>query len=103
MNAVLGSKLTMQCVLKGSLPLTITWLKDELEMKDSEHVQMSFENRTAVLYITSVQLNHGGKYTCQAQNEAGSQKCTATLAVKGLLTFIYATIYLGGFDAFDAK
>ena len=63
--------------------MTVTWMKDDHEVKDSEHVQISFENRTAVLYISSVQLKHSGKYTCMAQNEAGSQKCIATLVVKG--------------------
>lgn len=83
MSAVLGNKIIMQCTLKGSVPMTVTWMKDDLEVKDSEHVQISFENRTAVLHISSVQLKHSGKYTCQAQNEAGSQKCIATLVVKG--------------------
>ncbi|XP_076857247.1 titin-like [Brachyhypopomus gauderio] len=82
MSVLLGSELTMQCVLKGSLPLSVTWTKDDHEVKETEHVQMSFENRTAFLHVSSVQSEHGGKYTCHAQNEAGSQKCTAALVVK---------------------
>lgn len=83
-NILLGGEVSLQCVLKGSLPMTVSWMKDDHEIKESEHVQISFENRTAVLHISSVQLKHGGKYTCQAQNEAGSQKCTAVLVVKGV-------------------
>lgn len=87
MSVLLGSELTMQCLLKGSLPVTVSWMKDDHEVKDSENVQISFENRTAVLHISCVQLKQAGKYTCQAQNEAGSQKCMAALVVKGLLQY----------------
>uniref|UniRef100_A0A673JAK2 Ig-like domain-containing protein n=1 Tax=Sinocyclocheilus rhinocerous TaxID=307959 RepID=A0A673JAK2_9TELE len=83
-NVLLGGEVSLQCVLKGSLPMTVSWMKDDHEIKESEHVLISFENQTAVVYISSVQLKHGGKYTCHAQNEAGSQKCTAVLAVKGV-------------------
>lgn len=83
-NVLLGGEVSLQCVLKGSLPMTVSWMKDDHEIKESEHVQISFENQTAVVYISTVQLKHGGKYTCHAQNEAGSQKCTAVLAVKGV-------------------
>uniref|UniRef100_A0A3B1JBY6 Ig-like domain-containing protein n=1 Tax=Astyanax mexicanus TaxID=7994 RepID=A0A3B1JBY6_ASTMX len=82
MSALVGSEITMQCLLKGSLPMTVSWLKEEHEVRDSEHVQISFENRTAVLHMSGIELKHGGKYTCTAQNEAGSQKCTAALVVK---------------------
>lgn len=83
-NVLLGGEVSLQCVLKGSLPMTVSWMKDDHEITESEHVQISFENRTAVLHISSVHLKHGGKYTCHAQNEAGSQKCTAVLVVKGV-------------------
>lgn len=85
MDAVLGTELTMLCVLKGSLPITVSWTKGDHEVKDTEDVQISFENRTAVLHFSNVKLKHSGKYTCHAHNEAGSQKCTAVLAVKGLI------------------
>ncbi len=84
-NVLLGGEVSLQCVLKGSLPMNVSWMKDDHEIKESEDFQISFENQTAVVYIFSVQLKHGGKYTCHAQNEAGSQKCTAVLAVKGVL------------------
>lgn len=85
MDALLGTELTMLCVLKGSLPMTVSWTKGDHEVKDTEDVQMSFENRTAVLHFSNVKLKDSGKYTCHAQNEAGSQKCTAALVVKGLI------------------
>lgn len=85
MDVLLGTELTMLCVLKGSLPMTVSWTKGDHEVEDTENVQISFENRTAVLHISNIKLNDSGKYTCHAQNEAGSQKCTAALLVKGLI------------------
>ncbi|XP_051980649.1 titin-like, partial [Xyrauchen texanus] len=81
-NVLVGGEVSLQCVLKGSLPMTVSWMKDNHEIKESEHIQMTFENWAAVVHISSVQLIHCGKYTCQAQNEAGSQKCTTELVVK---------------------
>lgn len=73
----------MQCVLKGSLPITVSWIKDEHEVNDEDNIRMSYDDRTAILHITNIQIKHGGKYTCQAKNEAGIQKCSASLVVKG--------------------
>lgn len=89
MDALLGTELTMVCVLKGSLPMTVSWTKGDHEVKDTEDVHISFENRTAMLHFSNVKLKHFGKYTCQAQNEAGSQKCTAALVVKGLIRLLF--------------
>lgn len=68
--------------------MTVSWLKDDHEVKDGEHAQMSFEDRTALLRISNIQTKHAGKYTCQAKNEAGCQKCSALLVVKGWLMFM---------------
>lgn len=96
MDALLGTELTMVCVLKGSLPMTVSWTKGDHEVKDTGDVQISFENRTAVLHFLNVKLKHSGKYACHAQNEAGSQTCTAALVVKGLIyLLIEANTFLG--------
>lgn len=89
-SSLVGSEISMQCTLKGSLPMTVSWIKEDHEVKEGEHIQISYETRTAVLTLRNTQMTHGGKYICQAQNEAGSQKCLATLTVKGWLD-----IYLG--------
>ncbi|XP_064874313.1 titin-like [Oncorhynchus nerka] len=81
-SSLVGSEISMQCTLKGSLPMTVSWIKEDHEVKEGEHIQISYETRTAVLTLRNTQMKHGGKYICQAQNEAGSQKCLATLTVK---------------------
>uniref|UniRef100_A0A665TF87 Ig-like domain-containing protein n=1 Tax=Echeneis naucrates TaxID=173247 RepID=A0A665TF87_ECHNA len=68
--------------------MTVSWLKDNHELKEAENIQITYENRTALLHITNLQSKHGGKYSCQAQNQAGSQTCSAVLTVKGLFKIL---------------
>lgn len=87
-NAVFGSAVTLQGTVKGSAPITIKWLKDSEFLSETEaNVKMTFENNIAHLSIHNVTIAHGGKYTCQAENEAGQQKSEATLIVQGLKLF----------------
>lgn len=83
-TAVLGNAVKLQGTIKGSAPITVKWMKDsEILRDDDPNTKMVFENNVASLSITAVAINHGGKYSCQAENEAGQQKCEATLTVQG--------------------
>lgn len=83
-TAILGSAVKLQGTLKGSAPITVQWFKDsEIVRDDDPNITTTFENSIAVLAIAKVAINHGGKYTCQAENEAGKQKCEATVSVQG--------------------
>ena len=84
MSCMLGSEISMKCMLSGSLPMTFSWIKDDHELTESEHIKMSFETQSAVLNLKKAQLSHSGKYFCQAQNKAGTQRCAAVLIVTGL-------------------
>lgn len=81
---MVGSEISMKCMLSGSLPMTFSWIKDDHELKEDEHFQMSYETKSAVLNLKNAQLAHGGKYVCQAQNKAGTHRCAAVLTVTGL-------------------
>lgn len=85
LSSLVGSKASLQCIVKGSEPMTVSWMKDNHELKEAEHIQITYESNTALLHITNLQSQHGGKYSCQAQNQAGSQTCSAVLTVKGWL------------------
>uniref|UniRef100_A0A3B3YUD1 Ig-like domain-containing protein n=1 Tax=Poecilia mexicana TaxID=48701 RepID=A0A3B3YUD1_9TELE len=87
-SSLVGSDVSLQCTLKGSEPITVTWLKDNHELKEAENVNISYENKTALLHINGLHNKHGGKYSCQAQNQAGSQTCSAVLTVKGRLNLL---------------
>lgn len=83
-TAVLGTTVKLQGSVKGSAPITIRWMKDsEILRDDDPNIKMVFENNLVCLLITTVALNHGGRYSCHAENEAGQQKSEATLTVQG--------------------
>lgn len=76
----------LQGTVKGSSPITVKWMKDSEYLRDDDpSITLSFENNVASLSIATVALSHGGKYLCQAENEAGQQKSEATLTVQGQL------------------
>lgn len=64
--------------------MTITWIKDDHELTEDEHIKMSFDTKYAVLNLKDSQLSHGGKYICQAKNKSGTRSCAAVLVVTGL-------------------
>lgn len=83
-TAVLGTTVKLQGVLKGSVPMTIKWLKDSQLLRDDDpNVKMTFENHVASIAFSSLEMKYGGKYTCIAENEAGQQKSEAVLTIQG--------------------
>ncbi|KFO13403.1 Titin, partial [Balearica regulorum gibbericeps] len=81
-TALAGDSITLQAVVKGSEPISVTWMKGKDIIQDDNKVRVTFEHGLATLQITGVQLSSGGKYTCVAENDAGSQSCFGELAVK---------------------
>uniref|UniRef100_A0A3Q1G1Q4 Ig-like domain-containing protein n=1 Tax=Acanthochromis polyacanthus TaxID=80966 RepID=A0A3Q1G1Q4_9TELE len=84
MSCMVGSEVSMRCMLSGSLPMTFSWIKDDHELTEDEHVKMSSETKSSVLNLKNAQLSHGGKYVFEAQNKAGTHRCAAVLIVTGL-------------------
>lgn len=83
-TAVLGNTVKLHGTIKGSAPITVRWMKDSDILRDGDpNITMAFENNVTTLLIMSVAISHGGKYSCHAENEAGQQKCEATLTVQG--------------------
>lgn len=83
-SSVLGSVATFQCVVMGSPSLSVQWKKDENWILVDPKTEMIFENNVATLRIPICEACHSGKYTCQVANEAGQDKCFATLMVQGV-------------------
>ncbi|NWW99578.1 TITIN protein, partial [Caloenas nicobarica] len=81
-TALAGDSVTLQAVVKGSEPISVMWMKGKDVIQDDNKVRVTFEHGLATLQITGVQLSSGGKYTCVAENDAGSQSCFGELAVK---------------------
>lgn len=82
-STVLGDVAVFCCSVEGSLPLSVQWQKDENWILDDSEMERTFHNKVASLRIPVCEGVHSGNYTCQVVNEAGQDKCFATLVVKG--------------------
>lgn len=76
----------MDCKFSGSVPVGISWYKDDKELSASAKYTMSCQDNTAVLAIKQLEIKDGGTYSCKATNSAGSDECSGVLNVKGLNT-----------------
>lgn len=82
-STVSGDVTVFRCVVEGSLPLSVQWQKDENWIPEDPMIERKFENKQATLRIPACDVTHSGKYTCQVVNEAGQEKCFASLIVQG--------------------
>lgn len=83
-TSILKGTALFQCVVAGAQPLSVSWIKDEKILEDDDYHHITFENNVAALKLMSVDLSHRGRYTCQAKNESGVEKCFALLFVQGV-------------------
>ncbi|XP_029766379.1 titin-like, partial [Terrapene carolina triunguis] len=81
-SSLRGGSAVFQAALKGSLPITVSWLKDNDDVIEDNNIKMTFVNNMATLLVRSIEVKHDGKYFCQAKNDAGIQRCSALLTVK---------------------
>lgn len=82
-STIVGDVAVFHCVVDGSLPIDVQWQKDENWISQDPKTERRFENKEATLRIPVCEAIHGGNYSCQVVNEAGQDKCFATLVVEG--------------------
>ncbi|RXN00522.1 Titin [Acipenser ruthenus] len=80
-TAVTGEEVTLGATIKGSQPITVSWVKDKDVIRDSDNTRISFENNLVTLTIINADTANSGKYICQIKNDAGMQECMASLSV----------------------
>ncbi len=75
-------RFTFECIIDGSQPINVTWLKDKKYISSLTH-DMQYERGLATLTLVDVQRDDSAYYTCRASNIAGTVESSAYLIVKG--------------------
>lgn len=77
-----GQGAAIQCVITGSAPLNVVWLRDQQALPtNSAHYQTSCERNKHTLEILQLTVADGGLYVCMASNDVGSAECSMELRV----------------------
>lgn len=69
------------CVSDGTPNPSLTWMKEGAALAMDTHVTLLNHNST--LQISHIQIDHTGRYTCVARNQAGEARRHFNLKVLG--------------------
>ena len=85
MTAIFGEEVTLVAAVKGSEPITVSWVQDKDHiLRDGDNRKITFENNQVTLRVFKADATTAGKYTCQLTNDAGNVECFANLTILGL-------------------
>lgn len=84
----------MEGILDALPSPEIKWLKNGVELKSSDDIQISWGLNKAKLELKNVNSDNAGKYTCQAVNEAGTAVSTTDLVVRSKGTILNGKMHL---------
>ncbi|XP_053322649.1 obscurin-like [Spea bombifrons] len=76
-----GDPAQFDAVIEGAAPLTVTWYKNNILVKESERVQVLKEDRRYSLILRVTEREDAGVYTCVARNAGGEVSCKAELVM----------------------
>lgn len=80
-----GDRASLTCsVIKGDLPLTIIWRKDNRIIDASQHITIKqVDQYNSILVIENLGSDHTGNYTCQVRNLAAEVGIAQSILVNG--------------------
>ncbi len=80
-----GQQLTLTATVKGSEPLTVSWIQDKDHiLREGDNRKISFENNVVSLVVPKAEAATAGKYTCQLRNDSGVVASVSEVTVLGL-------------------
>ncbi|TNN69526.1 Titin [Liparis tanakae] len=84
-----GKRALIQCVVTGSAPLKVVWLKDNRAVpKEPAHYQTSCDQDKHSLEITNAEKADEGLYVCKVSNNIGTIECSTKLRVINKPNFV---------------
>lgn len=73
--------------MTGTPVITFKWFKNEIEISSGHKYAMTATDSVACLEVADCTVEDTGDYVCVACSEAGSDRCSSTVTVKGQLSF----------------
>uniref|UniRef100_A0A672ZWJ3 Ig-like domain-containing protein n=1 Tax=Sphaeramia orbicularis TaxID=375764 RepID=A0A672ZWJ3_9TELE len=73
----------LECKVAGSPIISFKWFKDMMEISSSSKYTMRESDLVASLEVMNCKVEDSGDYVCVASSEAGSDRCSSTVTVKG--------------------
>lgn len=81
-----GASTRLECSVTGSPVISFQWLKDQVELSSSAKHRLAVSGSTASLELLGCTVEDSGEYVCVASSEAGRDRCSSTVTVKGWCT-----------------
>lgn len=78
---------------KGTPPFTVKWFKDDTELITGPSCFIGLEGLSCFLDLYSVGVLQSGVYSCQVSNDAGTERCSANLTVKGWNMLLFKLLH----------
>lgn len=95
-----NSSVRFKSTLKGTPPFIVKWFKEETELITGPSCFTGLEGLSCFLDLYAVQVSQSGIYVCQVSNDAGTERCTVELTVKGWALFSLRRLYINITNSF---
>lgn len=82
-----GQSIVLESTYTGTLPISVTWKKDGLNISPSEKCNIVTTEKTCILEILNSTKRDAGPYSCEIENEAGRDVCEALVSTLGVLSY----------------
>lgn len=92
MEVIPGSRVKFNVLIAGTPPLTIKWFKSNKEITTGVDCAIQKDDSSTSLELFFGKTSDSGDYICEISNDVGSDKCQATLFVKGCFPFSFLLI-----------
>lgn len=83
-----GKSIILEGTYTGTLPISVAWKKDGVNVTPSERCSIVTTEKTCILEILNSTKRDAGQYSCEIENEAGRDVCQALVSTLGVLSYV---------------